>query len=189
MKPFSMTRGAVALVLCIPAVGAPDAKAQEAEQVQAGKLDDATSGANIRASQLSGMPIRNLEGKNVGSVADIVIDADSGRVRYVAVSYGGFLGFGDKLFAVPWEAFSVRTTQDRDEYFLALDVSEEKIENAEGFDKNRWPNFSDREFTHGLDIYYGVERRRGDSRGGVEVRVGPGGVDVEVQGERRRRDR
>jgi sporulation protein YlmC with PRC-barrel domain len=75
------------------------------------KLDDRTRGATIRASQLQGMNIQNSNGDSVGEINDLVIDS-SGKVRYVAVTYGGVLGVGSKMFAVPFEAFKVRQNPD-----------------------------------------------------------------------------
>src|SRR3954470_6270786 len=71
-----------------------------------GKLDDKTRGATIRASQLMGQNLKNSNGDSVGEIKDLVIDS-SGKIRYAAVTYGGFLGLGSKLFAVPFEAFHV----------------------------------------------------------------------------------
>lgn len=78
-------------------------------------------GAGIRASQLIGMNIQNDQGKGVGEVQDLILDSRTGQVRYVAVTYGGFLGFGNKMFAVPYEAFRWKhDPDDRDDYILVL---------------------------------------------------------------------
>ena len=155
------------------------AEATRTERAQAGTLDDKTTGADVRASQLLGMNIQNEQGKSVGEIQDLVIDANSGRVRYAAVTYGGFLGLGNKLFAVPFEAFKCRPDpDDKDEHVLVLDVTQERLEGATGFDKDHWPNFADPGFGRDLDKRYGVERR--PRKAGVDVRVGPRGVDVDV---------
>jgi sporulation protein YlmC with PRC-barrel domain len=130
-----------------------------------GKLDEQTSGANIRASQLIGMNIQNDRGDNVGQVNDLVIDGNSGRVRYAAVTYGGFLGVGGKMFAVPFEAFKVQQdADDRDEHVLVLNVTQEQLEGAEGFDEENWPDFANRQFTEDLDRRYKVDRNRSRDR-------------------------
>ncbi len=105
MKRFSTCAGLLVLGLSVLATAAPQALAQNKDRTNAGKLDDKTRGANIRTSQVIGMTVRNMDGKDIGTVNDIVLNAATGRVRYAAVSYGGFLGMGDKLFAVPWQAF------------------------------------------------------------------------------------
>lgn len=125
----------------------------------------AAAGISIRASQVIGMHVINNDGKQLGSVADIVLDMRSGRVRYAALSFGGFLGVGDKLFAVPWRALQVRQNAETGDNMLVLNVSEEKLEKAPGFDQEHWPNFGDRAFTTGVDSYYGVDREDLRERG------------------------
>jgi hypothetical protein len=117
------------------------------------------------------MNIENQKGEGVGEINDLVIDGKTGKVRYVAVTYGGFLGVGDKLFAVPFEAFKVRRQAgDADDYVLTLDVTQEQLEGAVGFDQESWPNFADRNFTEELDRRYGIDRtaRTGRSDDAVE---------------------
>ena len=109
--------------------------------------------------------------------------SNSGKIRYAAVTYGGFLGVGDKMFAVPWEAFSCKSeADDPDNYFLVLNVTESQLEGAKGFDQDNWPDFADTKFTGEIDQRYGVDRRNRRDRPGVNVDVDPrdGGVDVDV---------
>jgi sporulation protein YlmC with PRC-barrel domain len=149
---------------------------------EAGRLDDKTSGTTIRASELIGTNIKNSQGEGVGEVEDIVVDAQSGKIRYLAVSYGGFLGLGDDLFAVPFEAFKVGHERgDPEEIVLMLDVTQERLEGAKGFNEDNWPNFADRNFTSELDRRYGVDRRATDDRT-REIRSRPN-IDVETDRE------
>jgi sporulation protein YlmC with PRC-barrel domain len=137
----------------------PNQQQPETDRDEAGQLDEATHGANIRASQMIGMGIENSEGQSVGEVNDIVIDAANAEVRYAAVTYGGFLGIGDKMFAVPFEAFDVKhDPDDPDAHILVLDVTQRQLEGAEGFDENNWPDFGDHEFCEELDRRYGIDR-------------------------------
>tara|TARA_R110002111_G_scaffold153375_1_gene220243 strand:+ start:233886 stop:234863 length:978 start_codon:yes stop_codon:yes gene_type:complete len=139
-------------------------------RAKAGQLDDKTTGANIRASQLSGMNIQNSQGKSVGEINDIVLDSSQGKVRYAAVTYGGFLGVGSKMFAVPFEAFKVQQNpKDQDEYVLVLNVTQEQLEGAQGFDNEHWPNFADPKFTKDLHKRYGVDIRV--KRNGLDVGI------------------
>ncbi len=184
MKRFAVLSGILAVATCVVAMAATPASRTET-QADMGNVDDATSGSNVRASQLIGMNIQNPEGKSLGSVNDIVIDAQSGKIRYAAVSYGGFLGLGDKLFAVPWGAFKCEKGDEAGEYNLVLSATEQQLKNAQGFDQNNWPDFADRKFTAEIDRHYGVEFQADRRRGGVDVKVGPGGVDVDVDTDRR----
>jgi sporulation protein YlmC with PRC-barrel domain len=60
-------------------------------------------GAIVRVTEdVVGKKVVNLGGEDVGEIQEVVIDSAAGRVTYAVMSFGGFLGIGDKLFAVPW---------------------------------------------------------------------------------------
>jgi sporulation protein YlmC with PRC-barrel domain len=90
----------------------------------------------LSSSSITGTSVVNASGENLGSVKELMVDLDSGRVAYAVLSFGGFLGMGDKYFAMPWEAFRIDT---KDEKFV-LNVPKERLENAPGFDKDNWPS-------------------------------------------------
>ncbi|QGJ71096.1 Hypothetical protein PBC10988_27990 [Planctomycetales bacterium 10988] len=91
-----------------------------------------------RASELTSMPVRNLEGDELGSISDLMVNLKNNRVQYAALSVGGVLGLGDKMFAVPMKAMILKKEQDN-EFFL-LDATPELLEQMQGFDQNAWPN-------------------------------------------------
>jgi sporulation protein YlmC with PRC-barrel domain len=106
----------------------------------------------LAASTLAGDSVRNAAGEDLGTIDEIMIDIPSGRVAYAVLSFGGFLGMGDKLFAVPWSALKV----DEDEKCFILNVDKRTIEQAPGFDKNNWPDMSDTSWGTELSTYYKV---------------------------------
>jgi PRC-barrel domain len=83
----------------------------------------------------------------------VVIDRASGRITYAVVSFGGFLGMGEKLFAVPWGAFS-QPKADQDKF--VLDIDKERLKNAPGFDEHNWPQMASQEWVTSLYSYYHV---------------------------------
>jgi sporulation protein YlmC with PRC-barrel domain len=107
----------------------------------------------LSASTIIGDGVRNREGENLGTIKDLVMDLDDGGVVYAVLSFGGFLGMGDKLFAVPWEALQV----DMESHVIRLDVTRDRLENAPGFDKDSWPERPDREFIDSVYTHYGYE--------------------------------
>ena len=153
------------------------------------KLDNVTSGIGIRASKLMGMKIQNSQKESVGQIKDIVVDPASARIQCVAVTYGGFLGLGDKMFAVPFQAIKVQQDPDnRDRVVLVLDVTKEQMNGAQGFDETNWPNFADKNFSGELYRRYRIEDRlqiRGERDGKLDVNVGRDGVNVNVDGTRK----
>jgi hypothetical protein len=104
----------------------------------------------FRASALIGMNVRGTSGDDdIGEIKDIAIGQD-GTVAYVAVSFGGFLGLGDKLFAVPFEAVELvredPTDPDDDDHFARIAVTEEQLRNKQGFNEENWPEEADESF-------------------------------------------
>src|SRR5262249_54473602 len=95
-----------------------------------------------RASEVTGMTVKDTSGKDLGTVKDIVLDLGTGKVRYLALQYGGWLGLGSKLFAVPIEHFQVHRYQDSNKYYLTVNISENTLKSAPGFDSNNWPDFA-----------------------------------------------
>jgi sporulation protein YlmC with PRC-barrel domain len=93
----------------------------------------------------------NARGENLGHVEDLMIDLDRGCIAYAVLSFGGVLGIGDKLFAVPWSSLKLDTTEKQ----FILDVPRERLENAPGFDKDNWPGVYDRQEMSRIYDYYG----------------------------------
>lgn len=107
----------------------------------------------VKGSTFIGADVENPKGEHLGDIKDVVIDRATGRIAYAVVSFGGFLGLGDKLFAVPWGAFSQSAT-NKDTFILAVD--KDRLKNAPGFDQNNWPQMASREWVSSLYTYYNV---------------------------------
>lgn len=104
----------------------------------------------LSASTLAKDSVYNRLNEEVGSIKDIMLDVPSGRVAYAVLSVGGFLGMGDRLFAIPWESL----TLDEDRQCFVLDVDKRRLESAPGFDKSRWPDMADTTWGHGVHKYW-----------------------------------
>lgn len=101
-----------------------------------------------KSSDLIGKTVMNLQGIDLGEIKELVIDwRGGGIVEYAVLAFGGFLGLGDKYFAVPWEAMVLSSDKG---HFL-LNVKEERLKNAPGFDKDKWPDMSKQDWA--LEIY------------------------------------
>ena len=104
------------------------------------------------ADTLIGNDVYNPAGDDLGDVKEILLNMHTGRIAYAVLSFGGFLGMGDKLFAVPWEALTLDTTNK----CFTLDVAKEKLEDAPGFDKDQWPDMADTRWAKDLHTYSGT---------------------------------
>ena len=108
----------------------------------------------VPASKIIGETVVNRQSENVGKIDELVIDAKKNRVLYAVLSFGGLMGMGNKLFAMPWEAFEFSTTENK----LILNVDKEKLKAAPGFDPDvKWPDFADRTWGNTIYKYYGYD--------------------------------
>lgn len=125
---------------------------------------DARSGPGpylMGADTLVGNDVYNKKSEDLGDIKEIMLDMRSGRVSYAVLSFGGFLGMGEKLFAVPWSALKLDTENKR----FVLDVDKERLEGAPGFDKSHWPDMADPAWERSIHAYYGTTP--GSERAGI----------------------
>jgi sporulation protein YlmC with PRC-barrel domain len=136
------------------------------------------------ASDLVGMKVNSPSGEDIGKIEDVVIHP-GGEVAYAVLSFGGFMGMGDKLFAVPW---NVLQTKDKDaaekgvaagtgdardakhdgkadvsnaarkQQRIVLPVEKERLKSAPGFDKDTWPTMASLDWARDVDAFYRNDR-------------------------------
>ena len=124
-----------------------------------GSTARAATGVVVRAKSIAGMAVKNPADEDLGKVEDVVIDMETGSVRYAAIAFGGFLGVGDKLFAVPFKALHVKQDAGSKTSHFILDVDKKTLEKARGFDKNDWPDFANPRFAEENDRYFAEPAR------------------------------
>ncbi|MEF8718988.1 MAG: PRC-barrel domain-containing protein [Candidatus Accumulibacter necessarius] len=105
------------------------------------------------ANTLVGNSVYNHQDEDLGDIKEIMLDLRNGTVAYAVLSFGGFLGMGEKLFAVPWHALTLDTLNKR----FVLKVEKARLEHAPGFDKGHWPNMADQSWAREIHSYYGTQ--------------------------------
>jgi len=94
----------------------------------------------------------NLEGQDIGRIEELMVDVTTGRVAYAVLSFGGFMGIANKLFALPWSALTVDEGHKR----FVVNVTRETLARMPGFDKERWPDLNDLEYATGVYRQWGA---------------------------------
>ena len=94
----------------------------------------------------------NLAGQDIGRIEEPMIDVTTGRVAYAVLSFGGFMGIGNKLFALPWSALTVDEAKKR----FVCNVTKETLDKMPGFDKDHWPDLNDLEYATGVYRQWGA---------------------------------
>lgn len=120
-------------------------------------LHDDTSAERIQfgavllsADTITGDDVYNLQAEKLGKIQNIMLDVNEGKIRYVVLASGGFLGMGDRLFAIPWSALK----HDPDHQCFLLDVGLDRLKQAPGFNKDEWPNMADNTWNTNVHSYY-----------------------------------
>lgn len=106
----------------------------------------------LSANTLTDVRVRNHANEELGLLEELMIDLDTGAVRYAILGMGGFLGLGERMIALPWGALHYSSA---DEMFV-VDFERTKLESAPSFDRNHWPNMTDLTWGTAVHDYYGV---------------------------------
>lgn len=109
-----------------------------------------TSGSLIAADQVNGTNVYNTAGDKLGSVDDIMIDKVSGRAIYAIMSFGGFLGMGEKQHPLPWSAL----TYDESKGGFVVNLDKKQLEAAPTIDNEDFKWTPD--YGRSVDKYYGA---------------------------------
>ncbi|MES2732683.1 MAG: PRC-barrel domain-containing protein [Bacteroidota bacterium] len=105
----------------------------------------------LTATTIIGDRVENNQGENLGKIKDIMLDVRRGSIEYVVLEYGGFLGIGEKLFAIPFHSLELDTASEM--FILKMDKT--TLEKAPGFDKDHWPETNSHEYYQEVGTYWG----------------------------------
>jgi len=109
-----------------------------------------TGGRLIAASKVNGTSVYDMDGEKLGTVYDVMLDKVSGKAQYAIMSFGGFLGIGDKYHPLPWNQLNCDPRQGG--YVVNLD--RDRLEGAPVYARNElgmWDDLRGRD----IDAYYG----------------------------------
>jgi PRC-barrel domain len=105
----------------------------------------------ISSDKVEGTAVYNRAGESLGSVYTIMIDKYSGQVEYAVMSFGGFLGIGDRYHPLPWKSLTYDTSLSG----YVVDVSREQLEGAPSYARDETP-WSAPGYGRSVSDYYGV---------------------------------
>jgi len=108
------------------------------------------------ADTLLGEKVVNAYDVDLGEIKEIMLDMQTGQVAYAVLAFGGFMGMGEKLFAVPWQALHLDTANKR----FVLDVDKDRLKTAPGFNKDAWPDMADMQWANSIHAFYGTDPGR-----------------------------
>jgi sporulation protein YlmC with PRC-barrel domain len=126
------------------------------------KVTDAPQWSVFNNSEIVGAKVFNDQGEELGKIDDVALYGN-GQIAYAVLSYGGVLGVGDKLFALPWTLLRAAHHGDDKNLRMAINIDKDRLKNAPGFDKGKWPSGADCEILDSTDKYYAAECRTAEA--------------------------
>jgi sporulation protein YlmC with PRC-barrel domain len=106
------------------------------------------------ATRLLNDRVRNSAGEDLGKIEDLAIDAETGRIQYAILSFGGLLGLGDRLFPIPWHRLTLSPSHD----YLLVEIDKEILRHAPSFERDAWPPMAEAVWRRHIDDHYGPGR-------------------------------
>jgi sporulation protein YlmC with PRC-barrel domain len=107
----------------------------------------------LKCSQIKGQTLLSDQGSELGTMKDLVIDCNSGRVAFGSVGFGGVLGFGDKMVLIPWDMFRVNT--EGKVYATTLDP--DMVKAAPKVDFDDWRQLREEKYAPGIYRHFNRE--------------------------------
>ena len=106
----------------------------------------------ISSDKVEGTAVYNCQEQKLGSVHNFMVDKVTGQVAYAIMSFGGFLGIGEKYHPLPWRVL----TYDERLGGYVIDLDRGQLEAAPTYEPSYDPNWADRSYGNRIDDYYGV---------------------------------
>ena len=111
-----------------------------------------SNGALIASRDVTGTAVYDASGEKLGSVDDVMIDKLSGRIAYAILSFGGFLGIGDRQYPLPWSKLHYDVTLGG----YVVDLAREQLENAPSYNAGDAVAWNDSAWGQRVQDHYGV---------------------------------
>ncbi len=105
----------------------------------------------MRVSEMLKTTVENRHREKLGTIQDFMVGAD-GRLKYAILSHGGFLGIGDMLIPIPFDALMTGGEKGT----VSLDIDKQTLEKALSFESKTWPDFTAAEWVEKVDRYFGA---------------------------------
>ena len=110
--------------------------------------------AFMAASEIKGTHVKNLQGQDLGEIEEVLLDPDTGQVKFAVLEVGGFLGLGSTRVAVPLSAFQI--TKEGDNSKWVLDADKEKLKSAPKVEGKNYQRLYTRSEAEPIFVYWKV---------------------------------
>ncbi|MBV8754529.1 MAG: PRC-barrel domain-containing protein [Hyphomicrobiales bacterium] len=104
----------------------------------------------IGSDKVESTAVYGADENKIGNVQRVMIDKISGQVRYVVVSFGGFLGMGEDYYPLPWQKLKYDTRLGG----YRVDMTEAQLKGAPKFNRNTDWDWSNQARERSINDYY-----------------------------------
>lgn len=105
----------------------------------------------ISSDRVEGTNVYNGQGDRLGSVDCVMLDKQQGKVAYAVMSFGGFLGIGEKRHPLPWQTL----TYDEQKDGYVVNLTRDQLEQAPTLDWGDYDRLKDRAYGASVYSHYG----------------------------------
>lgn len=120
---------------------------------------DNTQNANaqwlVDASKLEGTAVYDFHGHKLGDLQQVLIDPQTGRIRYGVMEVDKSWSWPDPQVAIPWDSFAVKRGDDK-KAALSIDATKQKLENAPKFKAGDADRLFSREASQPIYSYWSI---------------------------------
>jgi len=116
--------------------------------------------ANLKASTIIGLSVRNDSGDRLGKVKDLIVNLHSRAVPCAVIEYGGALGIGETCVAVPLTDLKWSSTSRE----FILSATKDQFDAASSAPTGGWMAFADQDWVKGVNRFYGQPAAAGTAR-------------------------
>ena len=108
----------------------------------------------IRATKVLGTKVHNASGQSIGEIKDVILDKETNHIMFAVLSFGGFLGAGEKYHPLPWSSLDYDETENA----YIVDYSKEELQAAPAGSVEELTRDDGRAFREQAYDYYEAER-------------------------------
>lgn len=105
-----------------------------------------TSG--VRLSKLMDAELKSQDGENLGSIEELMVDPQTGKIDFAVVGRGGFLGIGEKHVPIPWDSIEAKSAQE-----FTVNVDSERLKSAPTIDGS-YANLQDSQYRDRVEQFF-----------------------------------
>ena len=87
----------------------------------------------IASDKVEGTAVYDSQGEKLGSIYNFMVDKRLGHVAYAVMSFGGWLGMGERYHPLPWSALTYDTSLGG----YRVSVSKDRLKNAPSHEAGR----------------------------------------------------